>query len=278
MKTKPPKKSAAAAPPDSKSAPATATTEGERAEKEFALALRFRPGADIRTETFRLSDRRLYPETKRWTYVLRNRERLGDAGRKETASVELDRLAGLFVPESNPKATKADLDALLREIAGAGLVEVVLPWVDDKEETGYAARLFPWEMVLSFLTRPHRETGQNLTVVRQLAIVGTQAAGEPPAGKPSSLLAVCNAPGKIAEAFKLIRMPAGRERPGLARLRRRRGDRGESRRRDADEANPRRQTGGDPPHRRRSHVVALPTTAGPDRAPWPLQRLPRQHR
>jgi hypothetical protein len=169
MKRKSSKKSTVRSP-RSKPAPTAGTTKAKQADKEFEVALSFRSGDEVRTTAFRLSDRTLYPETKRWTYVLRNRDRLSDASRKGTASVDLDRLAALFVPVSNPNAGRDDLEALLRAISGAGVVEVVLPWLADQEETGYAARLFPWEMVLTFLTRQYREAGQSLTVVRRVAV------------------------------------------------------------------------------------------------------------
>src|SRR6185295_18529000 len=81
----------------------------------------------------------------------------------------------------------------LERIAGAGLVEVDIPWVKERED--WALRIFPWEFMLATATRDRRSE-RPLTVVRHLHV-------KRPArrGTPSSWLQVLSAPGILAEEY-----------------------------------------------------------------------------
>jgi hypothetical protein len=179
------------------SAPPSALVPGSR----YKIKLRFWLNGELREEAFEVDDNTLYPEAKRWNYVVRNRERLSDRGRESSSDVAVDRLAEIFGGKSDGQTAKVRLNDLLRDIARAGLVEVSVPGDRGQyDAAGYAARVFPWEMVLTFLTWTHRTSGEGLTVVRHLLCSCEQRW---PDRGPKTLLAVSSAPEKIAQVFNL---------------------------------------------------------------------------
>jgi hypothetical protein len=184
-----------------KKAPARRVTKVavSAAPPSYEITARYEIDGKRQERSFRVNDKRIYQEAQRWNYVLRNRARMTDFGREKMSQVALERFAEIFSDTSSSRGP-AELEALVREIANAGVVELDLPgW--DPLGLGYAVRVFPWELVISLLTRPYRTAGQKLTVVRRL-IVPLQAAAR--TGAPSTLLAVASAPGKIAQDYNLV--------------------------------------------------------------------------
>src|SRR5262249_20057192 len=130
------------------------------------------------------SSEKLQEAAMKWRAVVRNRRRWADAKgtRKEKDDMAQAQLLMLGV-------SLADLNKL----AAARIVEVSVPFTN--ERTGWEARVFPWEYVLSAAVRSLRASA-SITVVRHLACV------EPlQTRKPQKLLFVENAPGKLPEAF-----------------------------------------------------------------------------
>jgi hypothetical protein len=101
---------------------------------------------------------RLTRPARVWPQILRNRDRWKDLGPDafDLAERVRDDLASMGLT-----------DGQLEAIADAGLVEVGMPYRE--EETGWEARVFPWEAILSAATKPMRGD-QPLCVVRHLRI------------------------------------------------------------------------------------------------------------
>ncbi|MFK7960150.1 MAG: hypothetical protein AB8G96_06455 [Phycisphaerales bacterium] len=90
----------------------------------------------------------------RWTYIVAHRSSWNEGARRD---------------EKAQQARQQIIDfgvtpAQLAELAAAGLVQVTVPY--DNESTNWAARIMPWEYLLSAATRPDRTSG--LTVIRHL--------------------------------------------------------------------------------------------------------------
>ena len=80
-------------------------------------------------------------------YVARNRRRW-----RGLDPMTRDLVAEQFTPDQ------------LKAIAHAQVAEISMPFT--KESEGWASRVYPWEWVLSRLTKPYRSTDQPLTVRR----------------------------------------------------------------------------------------------------------------
>jgi hypothetical protein len=93
---------------------------------------------------------------------------------------------------------QADLDAHVKNMARAGVVEIRIPYGD--ESWGWAARVFPWEATIALLTKPYREETRRLTVIRHLAAATQRPAR---AALPTSLLIVRSGPGEIGKMYDL---------------------------------------------------------------------------
>lgn len=185
-------------PPQATFAPPPAPAQGA----SYEVKLSFRVDGQLRKETFLLDDRRLYPEAKRWNYVVRNRERLTDQGRASSSEAAITRLADVLGAVAESAQATSSFDGLLHDMARAGLVEVTIPGDGGRADApGYAARVFPWEMVITFLTWRYRTPEQRLAVVRHIASPDEEAW---PGDAPETLLAASCAPGKIADAFNLF--------------------------------------------------------------------------
>ncbi|MVT49205.1 CHAT domain-containing protein [Bradyrhizobium yuanmingense] len=156
-----------------------AENAGKRAPRSAGIELRI-PGKSfplLPTAPGRLS---FY-----WSYVVRSRGRWQDdlTVRKDLIDEALRRFHELGLT-----------DAALAEIAEAGTVEISMPYAD--EDGGWAARILPWEFLLTEATRSRRD-GRPLTVVRHLH---SSRAG-PRRGPPQSVLMVENAAGPICNAY-----------------------------------------------------------------------------
>ena len=118
-----------------------------------------------------------------WSYVVRNRQRW--AGEEEP----------LQALKSRAKEKLIDLgvsEAALRKIAEAGVVEIRIPFAS--EDVGWAARILPWEFLISAATLEYRDHG--LVVVRHLQ---KSRSGPPPSQPPKKLLFVQSAPNNLGD-------------------------------------------------------------------------------
>lgn len=121
-------------------------------------------------------DRELYPHA-----VGLNRMFSGDQ-RRQPPNKEEDVEWGAFGLESicalaqRGGAAARDVRAFLRSAATTAAVQVEMDW--QREEVGWAARVFPWEALISLAVRQWRETqgghddAQRLIVVRRLRLPG----------------------------------------------------------------------------------------------------------
>jgi hypothetical protein len=137
--------------------------------------------------SFTLSERRneLQRQALRWSYILRNRERWNTSD--ETRVRQLREMRDFARDQGvTPE--------LARRIADAGMVEVDIPWV--AEEQDWELRVFPWEFMLSAVTREYRG-GRPLTVVRHLRAARQHNRD----ASPSTWLQVLSAPGKLARDY-----------------------------------------------------------------------------
>ena len=134
-------------------------------------------------ETGRTLDQALYPLARQWNYLLNDRERMTTSG-----------LAALG------NRARADLvpfglgEEVWNDLAASEFVEVSIHFVDEKEN--YAARLFPWEQLLSAATWSRRSRRVHITRHLRRADEGNL----PPAAPESLLTAAC-APGRLAEKY-----------------------------------------------------------------------------
>jgi hypothetical protein len=119
-----------------------------------------------------------------WSYVVRNRQRwAGESGALSALTQRAtEKLQQLGITVDNLKA-----------LAESGIVEVRIPFLTEAE--GWAARILPWEYLLSAATLPYRNTG--LVVVRHL----DNQSSPPPAASldPERLLFVLSAAGPFSD-------------------------------------------------------------------------------
>jgi hypothetical protein len=131
-----------------------------------------------------VNERFLKAEAIEWTYALRNRARWSAPSptpgvvRPEIAQIS-ERL-GLHAEH---------LDGIVRH----GMVEVDMPWIDEKQSWG--CRNFPWEYMLASATSDRRR-GRQLTVVRRLRVPQARACTP-----PDSWMQVVSAPGAVNEFY-----------------------------------------------------------------------------
>ncbi|MBN8505762.1 MAG: hypothetical protein J0L58_14945 [Burkholderiales bacterium] len=155
------------------------------------IAYRDEAGA-VQRLPMHLDDAGFYADVQRWRYVMANRLRITGATR--------DALAADLAAWLQQRCAMSDrqlFERHLRGMARASRIEVQIPFVS--EETGYAARLFPWESALTLLTRPLREQSDSQSVLRWLQVEGAAARGT----EAVSALLVRSAPGKLAGLYDL---------------------------------------------------------------------------
>jgi len=145
--------------------------------------VRGRPAVALRTAkgvSFEVPPERLRGlDARYWAYVARSRSRW--AGEQQGGEVEaMTELLG---------------EDALRELAASRVVEVDIPF--ESESASWAARVVPWEYLLSKGTKPHRK--DPLVVVRQLRVTGAEA--PPPARR--SIALVESAPVGLDKFFDL---------------------------------------------------------------------------
>ena len=115
-------------------------------------------------------DRELYPRAVTWNRLLtadRGRESTNSADRRawhDTGHQAIIELGG------SGDVNRSETDAFIASAAKCGEVQVEMEWV--AENVGWAARVFPWESVISLATKSRREQlgGENhgIVVVRLL--------------------------------------------------------------------------------------------------------------
>lgn len=133
------------------------------------------------------SSKALQQAAMKWSYVLRNRRRWIDL---ETTRAEQEKRA---LSQLNELGLDKDQ---IRDLGQAGIIEVSIPYYS--EETGWEARVTPWEYLLTAATRSFRR-GKQLLIIRHLDRVGQSA--KKPAGKPERVLMIESAPGGLREGF-----------------------------------------------------------------------------
>lgn len=122
-----------------------------------------------------------------WRYIVRNRARWTGAGKR-------DELA------ARGEALMNDLgfdDEALDRVAAARVVEVGIPYAS--EASGWEARIFPWEYLLSAATR-RRRGGARLTVMRRLEVRGARPAARAARRRPVVLF-VESAPAGLRDDY-----------------------------------------------------------------------------
>lgn len=131
-------------------------------------------------------DRALQPLAKKWNYVFGNRERLGGARLTTLGNQAREDFQALGLTE----------DAW-NDLAASEFIEVAIRHADTRhQEDRAAARLFPWEQVLSAATWARR--GHRLHVTRHLRSSGGSTV---PPDYPGSLVTIACAPGRLAEKY-----------------------------------------------------------------------------
>lgn len=120
-----------------------------------------------------------------WSYIVRQRLRWKEAAgaRSETARNSRDELRNLGLEPEQPES-----------IGTQRLVEIRIPYVNEQDR--WAARIMPWEYLLSSATRETR-AGRDLTVVRHLRC--DERSRNP--GKGDTAAVLISAPGAIGRTF-----------------------------------------------------------------------------
>lgn len=123
----------------------------------------------------------------KWSYMVRNRHRwsLSETRQKEVEQEARKDMLGLGVGEAE-----------LRLLAGGDLIEVAVAY--EQESVNWAARIFPWEYVISRLIKPYHSGGR-ITLIRHL-----QQADTPRAVKKDgmTLLFVHSTPGALDGSYQ----------------------------------------------------------------------------
>lgn len=155
-----------------------------------AVTLRTDGGDSVVVE----GDDRLDAPAMRWSAIVQKRMRWvgGQVASHELAADAAKEATALFGADG------------LRALARAGFVEVSVPF--RAEEKGWAARIMPWEYLLSAATAEHRGE-RPLAIVRHLDRAGAPAH----AGSPSRAVAARGAPAPLAAEI------AGIDAAGLLR-------------------------------------------------------------
>jgi hypothetical protein len=163
--------------------PAAGKGVPERAALEFRTSTQSYP---LKPADLPAWQKQLQRAAMEWTYVVRNRQRWRTEDR---SAARIDDRA------RNQLRALGLTDAALADIAESGVVEVVVPYT--AEESGWEARIFPWEFVLAGATRELRQ-GRALTVSRVLASSRALAAH----ADPKKVLYVESAPGKLRQMYE----------------------------------------------------------------------------
>lgn len=184
--------------PPRRKAPARKTAVAPAAAPDGYLvhiAFRDEDGA-LQRLALRVDDHAFYADVQRWRYVVANRQRITRATR-DGLSRELADWLRQRCQLNDPVAFERQLRAMAR----APRLEVQIPF--EHESRGYAARLFPWESVLTLMTRPLRESADSQAVLRYLEPVGRVVQRR--SGAPASALVVRSAPGELAALYDIER-------------------------------------------------------------------------
>jgi hypothetical protein len=151
----------------------------------YTVSFRWLSQGQVQTRSFITTDSELYSQTCYWSFVIANRRRLN--------AKAWDDLRDLGANEIRKLAKEVIDPAGLLQISQAGIVEVSIPY--QTESVGWAARVFPWEDVLTLITRKDREN-RPLLVLRHLA-----CQHQPPERPAQKMLLVASAPGAVAELY-----------------------------------------------------------------------------
>lgn len=137
------------------------------------------PGKQI---TAKVQDRVLYPMAVTWNRLLS-----ADQGRQKDKEEEKQswRKTGKIVILDLARAgevSDGDAQEFIAAAAASGIVQVEMEW--QREGSGYAARVFPWEALIALATKDQREASneQDMVVVRYLKGGPALAPATGPAG------------------------------------------------------------------------------------------------
>ncbi len=170
--------------PTRKRSPAASGTakKSRKAPTPVCCELRYAGGeVPIRDEQNKLQQLAM-----KWSYMVRNRHRwsLSETRQKEIEQEARADMLGLGLGEAE-----------LRQLANQDVIEVSVSYV--QESVNWAARIFPWEFIISRLIKPYH-TGGRFTLIRYL-----HQENKPLTGKAGNktLLFVQSAPGSLAESY-----------------------------------------------------------------------------
>lgn len=175
--------------------------DGIAGEQTYAVARTLgyhRPVAAMETIVRPCNDRRDYPMVAKWNYVVSKRLRLAGQMADED-SEELETLIAEFLQPAlkkmrDPEKRMAERRAFIAKLAEAEFIEVGMKFTS--EETGWAARLFPWENALSIVTRRLRK--RPLVITRHLDARSDSVRN--PGNEPRTLI-VRSTPGEFREKY-----------------------------------------------------------------------------
>ncbi len=157
------------------------TTAKPAAAKDTDYPLVFREGGGKTLEAITI-DRILYPKALAWIRLFSsNRDRVMDKEKEDQLWRDNGREAILQLAGEGEVAA-AEAEAFIVAAAASGVVQVEMKW--ERENLGYAARVFPWEALLSLATKQARKDlgKEEFIVVRMLRVSPRSAAATGPAG------------------------------------------------------------------------------------------------
>lgn len=154
--------------------PAAKAAKGGR----YQVVLRTRTGAPLVAE---VEDRVLYPRAVAWNRVLssdRGRQLDQDKEVKAWRENALDAILDLANAGAVPRKKAVDF---IKAAAQSGVVQVEMVW--NREDVGWAARVFPWEALLALATKDERIRIGRLDFVVVRVLTGGRKV-KPAAGPP----------------------------------------------------------------------------------------------
>lgn len=143
-------------------APANASRAASKSfEETYQVVLRTQGKAITAT----VEDRILYPKALAWNRLLSSEQNRYD---REPEVERKWRTTGLDAIIDLAKVLPEEVHRFIQAAAQHGVVQVEIPW--NREDVGWAARVFPWENLLALATKEARDaiSQQQFTVVRYL--------------------------------------------------------------------------------------------------------------
>lgn len=125
----------------------------------------------------RALDKVLYPKGLAWIRLLSSGQGRQVDAAQEARSWRNHGLTALYDLAEWGDVPKSKVDDFIKAAAGSGVVQVEIPWEDEKK--GWAARIFPWEQLLALATKEERlASGTRLFSVVRLLKGATPRGGE----------------------------------------------------------------------------------------------------